>query len=37
MGMVMLSEWPNGAGIDPLVATTVLVGILTAVLMVTTI
>jgi len=33
----MLSEWPNGLHFDPLVAVTVLVGIVTAVFLVTAI
>jgi hypothetical protein len=35
MGFVMLSEWPNGMRFDPLVAVTVVVGIVTAAFLVT--
>jgi hypothetical protein len=34
MDFVMLSDWPNGMRFDPLVAATVIVGIVTAAVLV---
>jgi hypothetical protein len=35
MGLIMLSQWPSGARFDPLVAATVVIGVVTAALLVT--